>query len=158
MTDKNKEALDALKFIEFCNSSGYWKSEGVASHLDTIRQALERPQVDVAGLRQTVADCEDKHGLQKGFYWQAWRHGWNECIDHLNEQGYLSQPEVIEVDLMSICDDVALEICKNNNKDPEDQDEWYADNKYLHSPDGAFKCLVNKYKNKLIRIVDSEGE
>lgn len=140
MTDKNKKALEALKFIEFCNSAGCWHSDGVGDKLETIRQALERPQVDVDGLVNEVAEdyfngiYDPNHRAYLAF---------EDCIEYLNQQGYLSQPEVIEVDFVSsFC-----EVVDDNNSAVVN-----------HAVLEFYKSLYEKYKNKTIRIVDREGE
>ena len=43
----NKEALEALSFIEKWDNAGYWKSGGIKDQIKTIRKALQQPEVSV---------------------------------------------------------------------------------------------------------------
>jgi len=80
----NPDTLKALEFVLEEGTQTEWRLF-VENHAEAIRTALERPQVDVEGLKkQEVGENIAQHRINRG---------WNDCINYLHEQGYLSTPD-----------------------------------------------------------------
>lgn len=147
----NKEALDALddlrSFIKSESEPIYLKEH--MQDVETIRQALQRPQIDVEELKKDSSIFDGNQYVPTASC--HFDKGWNDCIDHLNEKGYLSQPdtrkdEVIDIDLFAILRGI----------DKEYQDGWI-------SGDEIIPEVFNKLKDcsgKTIRIIEggNDGE
>ena len=141
----NKEALEAFEYILSCNKTiEQFRDEEV----NTVRQALERPQVDVEEVRDDmksylnnkIKDCPFKvANLIKNDIINISA----SYLDRLNGQGYLSQPDT--------CKDGVIEV---------DLDDFFENmaNKSSYEIVGRIMDLNKKYAGKAIRIKGDCGE